>query len=126
MVFDLTSRRSLERAEEWVRELHENADADIVIALVGNKSDLVEQRVVSTTEAMALARDHGLLYFECSAKSGAGVADAFVETSKLSSAQDPGRQRDQPVGDPGLRAGRHADAGLRPAAEGVLRHVNAA
>ena len=42
VVFDVTKKESLERAKYWVSELNENADADIVVALVANKIDLEE------------------------------------------------------------------------------------
>jgi Ras-related protein Rab-5C len=58
-----------------------------VIALVGNKIDLVQSiedseesgRQVSTQEAMAFANEAGLLFFEASARNGYGVQDLFME-----------------------------------------------
>lgn len=44
MVYDITQAQSIERAKEWIEELNENAEPGIVVALVGNKCDLKEQR----------------------------------------------------------------------------------
>ena len=61
-----------------MEELTKNADPNIVIALVGNKSDLEDQRRVSTEEAKKFSEENGLLYFECSAKTGTNVRDIFI------------------------------------------------
>ena len=78
IVFDLTNVHSYERAVDWIDELHQNADPDIVIALVGNKADLGAQRAVGAELAAAFALKNGLLYFECSAKTGENVKELFV------------------------------------------------
>lgn len=82
IVYDITSDKSLQRAKEWIAELHQNAEPDIIISLVGNKSDLEAQRVVSTEEARTYAQSQGLLFFEASAKSGHNVKQLFMETSR--------------------------------------------
>ena len=52
LVYDITSYRTFESIEEkWSRELMDNADTNIVILLVGNKSDLEDRREVSFEEA---------------------------------------------------------------------------
>ena len=52
LVYDITSYRTFENVEEkWSRELMDNADQNIVILLVGNKSDLEDRHEVSFEEA---------------------------------------------------------------------------
>ena len=82
IVYDITSPASFQRAKSWVNELMENADPDIQISLVGNKSDLDSLRKVSIEDAEGYAQSTGQLYFECSAKTGNGVKDTFLNTSK--------------------------------------------
>lgn len=56
LVYDITSFRSFESVEEkWSRELYDNADQNIVVLLVGNKSDLEDRREVSFEEAQEYA-----------------------------------------------------------------------
>ena len=66
-MFDVTSRESFEKCQQWVKELNEKAGADIRIVIVGNKIDLDEHQV-SKDEANDYARGLGLQYYEVSAK----------------------------------------------------------
>ncbi|KAG0181478.1 hypothetical protein DFQ28_011265 [Apophysomyces sp. BC1034] len=94
VVYDVTKAASLNKAKSWVKELQRQANLHIVIALVGNKIDLVEEenpgqgqteedeesvsRQVPTEEAAAYAAEAGLLFFETSARTGANVDQVFV------------------------------------------------
>jgi GTPase SAR1 family protein len=51
VVFDITNRRSFENVRSWISILKERAAEEVQIILVGNKSDLRNQRVVSQDEA---------------------------------------------------------------------------
>lgn len=77
VVFDITQPESLDRAWAWVRELQHQASGNIIIALAGNKLDLVAARRVDTSAARASAEQAGLLYFETSAKTGENVNEMF-------------------------------------------------
>ena len=56
LVYDITSRRSFESTSAWLGRLKENASEDIVVLLVGNKSDLADKREVSTQEGSDFAQ----------------------------------------------------------------------
>ena len=78
VVYDITHPSSFERAKKWVSELRQNVtNAGVVIALVGNKADLVDQRAVLETDAREYAADAGLLYFDTSAKDNVNVSELF-------------------------------------------------
>lgn len=51
VVYDITSEKTLQRAKEWIAELQQNAEPDIIICLVGNKTDLESQRAIKTEVA---------------------------------------------------------------------------
>ncbi|KAH3670616.1 hypothetical protein OGAPHI_001131 [Ogataea philodendri] len=92
VVYDITKPASFIKARHWVKELHEQASKNIVIALVGNKYDLLVdpetgdeiegRRSVSVEEGQALADEEGLLFFETSAKSALNVNEVFTAIGK--------------------------------------------
>ncbi|KAM6936624.1 RAB11a, member RAS oncogene family, like [Lycodopsis pacificus] len=77
LVYDIAKHLTYENAERWLKELQDHADTNIVIMLVGNKSDLRHLRAVPTDEAKALAEKHGLSFLETSALDSSNVELAF-------------------------------------------------
>lgn len=87
VVYDVTKRESFERAKRWVTELLRNVENDIVISFIGNKIDLDESssslREVEFSEAQEYCQEAGgLLFAECSARTGQKVSEAFLEVAK--------------------------------------------
>jgi small GTP-binding protein len=78
LVFDLTQKSTFEDVNVWINDLNTLCLPNAVILLVGNKSDLVDDRAVSDTEAEEWAKRYNLEYLETSAKTGDHVSDAFV------------------------------------------------
>uniref|UniRef100_A0A671W8A7 RAB11a, member RAS oncogene family, like n=1 Tax=Sparus aurata TaxID=8175 RepID=A0A671W8A7_SPAAU len=77
LVYDIAKHLTYENAERWLKELKDHADNNIVIMLVGNKSDLRHLRAVPTDEAKAFAEKHGLSFLETSALDSSNVELAF-------------------------------------------------
>ncbi|MFX0083183.1 MAG: GTP-binding protein [Candidatus Hodarchaeota archaeon] len=77
LIFDLTNSASFEHLPQWIEEVRTNVKTEIPLLLVGNKSDLVDQRAVSLSEINNFTRDFNLYYMETSAKTGEGVGDCF-------------------------------------------------
>lgn len=61
LVYDIAKHLTYENVERWLKELRDHADSNIVIMLVGNKSDLRHLRAVPTDEARAFAGTHHFL-----------------------------------------------------------------
>lgn len=57
LVYDIAKHQTYENVTRWLKELRDHADANIVIMLVGNKSDLKHLRAVSTDEAKQFASE---------------------------------------------------------------------
>jgi Ras-related protein Rab-11A len=77
LVYDITKQTSYDNTERWLKELRDHADPTIVIMMVGNKSDLEDDRVVLTDDARKFAETNELSFIETSAKDGTNVEDAF-------------------------------------------------
>lgn len=81
-VFDLTRRESLDALVEWVADVR-SADSEAISILVGNKSDLVQEREVRQDEARAMAKQLRMTgYMETSAKDGTNIAELFQAIAK--------------------------------------------
>ncbi|PTB40023.1 hypothetical protein M441DRAFT_141896 [Trichoderma asperellum CBS 433.97] len=87
LVFDLSRKATFQHATDWLNDLRQIAEPDIVIVLVGNKADLTQQednkREVTREEAEEWAKRNGILeYVETSAKSGENVEKAFMRVAE--------------------------------------------
>ena len=74
LVYDITRKDTLDHAKQWLEELRTEAP-DSIILLVGNKSDLADQRAVTKEQGEKFARDNGIV-----AKDGTPL---HIETSAL-------------------------------------------
>ncbi|XP_031112880.1 ras-related protein Rab11C-like [Ipomoea triloba] len=77
LVYDITKKQTFENVLRWLRELRDHADSNIVIMMVGNKSDLNHLRAVSEQDGQALAEKEGLSFLETSALEAVNVEKAF-------------------------------------------------
>jgi GTPase SAR1 family protein len=78
-VYDIAKHLTYENVERWLKELRDHADNNIVIMLVGNKSDLRHLRAVPTDEAKAFAEKNNLSFIETSALDSTNVETAFQQ-----------------------------------------------
>ncbi|CAL5378018.1 unnamed protein product [Camellia sinensis] len=77
LVYDVTKPTTFENVSRWLKELRDHADANIVIMLIGNKTDLKHLRAVATEDAQGFAEKEGLSFIETSALEAINVEKAF-------------------------------------------------
>ncbi|XP_025054988.1 ras-related protein Rab-37 isoform X1 [Alligator sinensis] len=82
LLYDITSKMSFDNIRAWLSEIHEYAQKDVVIMLLGNKADVSSERVVRTEDGETLAREYGVPFMETSAKTGMNVELAFLAIAK--------------------------------------------
>ncbi|MBA0614379.1 hypothetical protein Godav_014683 [Gossypium davidsonii] len=77
LVYDVTKPTTFENVSRWLKELRDHADSNIVIMLIGNKTDLKHLRAVSTEDGQSYAEKEGLSFIETSALEAINVEKAF-------------------------------------------------
>lgn len=77
IVYDITCRDSFEAAKQWVYELNFQKPKDFLKILVGNKTDMENERRVDFEEGKEYAEQQNLIFLEASAKSGENVLKIF-------------------------------------------------
>ncbi|XP_059441198.1 ras-related protein RABA1b-like [Corylus avellana] len=79
LVYDITRHATFENADRWLKELRGHTDSNIVVMLVGNKSDLRHLVAVPTEEGKSYAEKESLYFMETSALEAINVENAFAE-----------------------------------------------
>ncbi|KAI8636632.1 rab11 protein [Parasitella parasitica] len=79
LVYDISKHSTYDSVDRWLKELRDHADSNIVIMLVGNKSDLRHLRAVPTDDAKRFASDNGLSFIETSALDATNVDQSFQQ-----------------------------------------------
>ncbi|XP_059290220.1 ras-related protein RABA1d isoform X1 [Lycium barbarum] len=79
LVYDVTRHSTFENVERWLKELRDHTDPNIVVMLVGNKSDLRHLVAVSTEDGKSFAEKESLYFMETSALEATNVDNAFAE-----------------------------------------------
>jgi small GTP-binding protein len=86
IVYDISDESSFNHLLYWYNYIKDAADEDIIIYLIGNKSDLIyeEGRSVKKKDAMEFANKYKLHgYAECSAKNNENIQETFKKFYNL-------------------------------------------
>lgn len=79
LLYDITNKSSFEALKRWYEELKDVAPKNIIIAVCGNKEDLVTDEAISPDEAKEYAKSIGGFYRKTSAKNNQGIEGVFKE-----------------------------------------------
>ena len=82
VVYDITNRESFEHLNSWLIEIEKNGNKNVYKLLIGNKSDLEDQRNIKKEEGQEFAGINGMEFFETSAKTAYKVQEAFELLTK--------------------------------------------
>lgn len=79
-VYDVTCQESFDKLDTWVQGTQRYMPGEgVVVSIIGNKTDLAAQRVVSTAQGQKFADDHKMRFYETSALTGENVMHAFEQ-----------------------------------------------
>ncbi|KAK9504713.1 hypothetical protein O3M35_010982 [Rhynocoris fuscipes] len=83
LLYDVTNKTSFDNIRAWLGEIREYAQDDVVIMLLGNKSDCQSsERTIRREDGERLAREYSVAFMETSAKTGQNVDLAFMAIAK--------------------------------------------
>ncbi|KAK9385819.1 ras family-domain-containing protein [Lipomyces mesembrius] len=77
VVYDVTNRNSFINTSKWIDDVRAERGNDVIIVLVGNKTDLNDKRQVTTEEGEKKAKEFKVMFIETSAKAGHNVKTLF-------------------------------------------------
>ena len=79
LTYDVTNEQSLESLNYWLNELNDKVEVEnMILCLAGNKNDVeASKKTIPTSKGKAFAEEHNMIFYETSAKTGAGVKELF-------------------------------------------------
>ncbi|CDH58022.1 ras-related protein rab-6a [Lichtheimia corymbifera JMRC:FSU:9682] len=77
IVYDITNRNSFMNTTKWIDDVRAERGKDVIIILVGNKTDIGEKRQVSVEDGEKKAKEYNVMFIETSAKAGYNVKALF-------------------------------------------------
>ena len=80
LIYDVTNLQTFENVKNWITQIREEANKNVVIFLAGNKADLPEEsRAVQKEDGQKMAEEYNIPFQETSAKEGINVNETFQE-----------------------------------------------
>ena len=77
VIYDITQVSSFEGAKSWIKEISKRAKSNCMIVLLGNKSDLENERKIDENEVNTYIENKNILHFKTSAKTGLNIKRIF-------------------------------------------------
>ncbi len=74
----LSDANSFHQTSKWIDDVRTERGSDVIIMLVGNKTDLSDKRQVSTEEGDRKAKELNVMFIETSAKAGYNVKQVIL------------------------------------------------
>jgi len=82
LVYDCTDLESFQNVKQWLGEIDRYACENVNKLLVGNKVDLVDEKVVDAAVAEEFAKSHDIPWMETSAKNATNVEECFIKMAR--------------------------------------------
>ncbi|XP_077163440.1 ras-related protein Rab-6B-like isoform X1 [Paroedura picta] len=99
VVYDITNLNSFQQTSKWIDDVRTERGSDVIIMLVGNKTDLADKRQITTEEGEQRAKEMNVMFIETSAKTGYNVKQLFRRVAAALPGMDsaPEKSKDDTV-----------------------------
>jgi len=94
LVYDVTNQKSFDNISKWLRNIEEHASEDVEKMLLGNKCDMDDKRVIPKERGELIAKEHGIKFFETSAKCNINIETAFLSLATDILNKTPSKEAD--------------------------------
>src|SRR3954453_18751809 len=95
VVYDISNAKSFQNTRKWIDDVRGERGNDVIILLVGNKTDLNDKREVTTAQGEEEAKKNGLMFIETSAKVGHNVKALFKRIAQALPGMEGGESGSQ-------------------------------
>ncbi|XP_053727137.1 RAB6B, member RAS oncogene family a isoform X5 [Synchiropus splendidus] len=96
VVYDITNVNSFQQTSKWIDDVRTERGSDVIIMLVGNKTDLGDKRQITIEEGEQRAKELSVMFIETSAKTGYNVKQLFRRVAAalpgMESMQETGKE----------------------------------
>jgi len=92
VVYDITNASSFQQVNKWIDDVRTERGHDVIIMLVGNKTDLADKRQVPIDEGEKKSQDLNVMFIETSAKAGYNVKQLFKRIAAALPGMDSGNE----------------------------------
>jgi len=96
VVYDISSTNSFAQVDRWIEDVRSERGKEVIIILVGNKTDLTDKRRVSMEQGERRAKELGVLFIESSAKTGHNVKQLFRRVAASLPGLDSAKEEEKP------------------------------
>ena len=93
VVYDITNAKSFHETNKWIDDVRTESENEVIIMLVGNKTELADKRQVSMEDGEKKAKELNIKFIETSAKADYNVKQLFLTIAQSLPKEDRG-QRD--------------------------------
>jgi len=83
LVYDITTENSFNSLPKWIEDVRNERGHDVILVIVGNKTDLAEKRAIYKETAENFAKEQDTLYMEVSAKQGDNINNLFYSIAGI-------------------------------------------
>ena len=82
LIYDISNKTSFNSIGKWMESIEEISSSNTIVILIGNKSDLEDERQVKREEGERTAKEYNIPFYETICKTGINIDEVFLRITK--------------------------------------------